>query len=422
MPGTAFRNRIGSLYRTLVVLLVVVVSGNPAFTEGGRNEPVLLLTACFMALSIFKARVWLLTPKFCLISLIFLAILAFQALSFDFYPVVTVIGFICRLFIAYAAFRVVPDFAKVYVRVMFGVCLVGLAFYLPDQLLHAAGIDFRSIFLPLQELVGVEANYHVLLYNFQAGDYFNKNALFFWEPGAAAGYLLLALVFLGLDKKPQRYALYLVVLVVSLLLTMSTTGYIVLPFALLTHYRFDAHDIKKALRSLLLIFASVTLVMAYVYNVSDLEFMKQKIDKQLHSALRQEEGWEINRFGTLLSDWEYIKRRPLLGWGLHENTRYILSADKELGKGQGNGFSGFIAKFGLLGMGTFLFFCWRSFYRLSGFSSYQASIAAFAVILMLNGEAFLNYPLFLSLMFFGSAHLVPKPWPAWSSNCQPQTQ
>lgn len=79
----------------------------------------------------------------------------------------------------------------------------------------------------------------------------------------------------------------------------------------------------------------------------------------------------------------------------------MLSADKDLGKGQGNGLSGFAAKFGLLGLGTFLFLCWRTFYRLSGFSVYKASMALLVVVLVLNGEAFLNYPLFLGLMFLG---------------------
>ena len=75
--------------------------------------------------------------------------LAVQSISFNFFPLRRIAGFIIRLFIAFATVRLVKDFPRIYINVMYGICIISLCFYVPEQLFHAVGRDFASLFMPL---------------------------------------------------------------------------------------------------------------------------------------------------------------------------------------------------------------------------------------------------------------------------------
>ena len=68
-------------------------------------------------------------------------------------------------------------------------------------------------------------------------------------------------------------------------------------------------------------------------------------------------------------------------------------------QGMGNGFSDFTAKFGLVGMLTWFVAGGRAFVRLTGASRLLAGLIAALLFVELQGECFLNFPLFLGLMF-----------------------
>jgi hypothetical protein len=113
----------------------------------------------------------------------------------------------------------------------------------------------------------------------------------------------------------------------------------------------------------------------------------------------------MNRFSTLLFDWEYIKRRPILGWGLHPKTRLALDPKDIIifDRGQGNGISGFVHELGLLGLGIFIAAAWKGLHILSGNIFFRSFLAAAAILLILTSQSYLNYPLFRGLMFLGKS-------------------
>jgi divalent metal cation (Fe/Co/Zn/Cd) transporter len=49
----------------------------------------------------------------------FLMILAVQSILFNFFPLKTIAGFIIRLFVAFAAVRLVKDFPRIYINEVF---------------------------------------------------------------------------------------------------------------------------------------------------------------------------------------------------------------------------------------------------------------------------------------------------------------
>ena len=141
--------------------------------------------------------------------------------------------------------------------------------------------------------------------------------------------------------------------------------------------------------------------MALLINAWNLEFIGRKIVQQYESATAQRGYyWEYTRFGSMIVDWKYIKRRPIFGWGIHPKTKFALDPkDERRTKGSGNGFSGFIHRFGILGMITFVLFTWRGFYKLSRESVLRSVAAILAILMSLIGEEFLLFSLYLGLMF-----------------------
>jgi hypothetical protein len=186
---------------------------------------------------------------------------------------------------------------------------------------------------------------------------------------------------------------------------MSTTGYIAMALVLLMQYDWQARDARTMCNRILFgiyVILPILIIGSYL-AYAKLPFLGNKIESQIHALQRRQGRWHRGRFGSLVFDWEYVKRRPLTGWGLHSRTRYALHPQMVDSEGMGNGFSDFIAKFGLLGFITWLLATMRGFQRLMMGRPVQLLMIGLILLLLLQGERFLAYPLFLGLAFLGEA-------------------
>jgi hypothetical protein len=410
-----FKTDIHPWTQYLIVILLVLF-GNEILL-GGRAEALLIVYFIFLAPLYFLHRNSPLALSDLLVFFSFLMILAVQSISFNFFPLKTIAGFIIRLFVAFAAVRLVNDFPRIYINVLYGICIISLCFYVPEQLFHAVGRDFASLFTPLANLVrdfflldtGNRRTYSITIFIYNFENPYNphniyRNAGPFWEPGAFAGYISLALIFLGLEREKYDRRFYIsrfLVLTITLLTTVSTMGYLVMPIVLSIHYRRVTKSVAGSLGRIAVGMLMLPLFMALLINVWNLEFIGRKIIHQYEGAIAQRDYlWEYTRFGSMMVHWEYIKRRPIFGWGIHPKTKFALDPrDERRTKGAGNGFSGFIHRFGILGMITFALFAWRGFYKLSRESLLRSVMAIFAILMSLIGEEFLHYSLYPGLMF-----------------------
>ncbi len=387
----------------LLVTLLVCLSGNQAFTASWRLQASLVLTAAFLGGLLLVKKALFISHRFHIVAYVYCAILLIQCITFNFYPKATLIGFLIRIFIAYAVLMVVNNFSTIYINVLYYTGIISLGFYIPEQAFNAIGLSFRSFFEPIRKIVNVPGDFHILIYNFDVPYEIHRNSGFFWEPGAFAGYLLVALIFLGLKKhafSPEFYRRRLTVLVGTTLTTFSTAGYLVLGVVLLIHAGIRVKSRVALLRTVLVLMVAVPILSFAAYRTYNSGFIKEKIIEQHERVVTQAHNWERTRLGSLLFDWEYIKRRPLLGWGLHPQTRYMLHFGQGV-SGMGNGLSAALGNIGIVGVGTFLLFTWTGLSQLSGGNRKRTLLAFLAILLMLNGQAFLNYPLFWGLMFMG---------------------
>jgi hypothetical protein len=413
-----FRADIHPWIQYLIVILLVLL-GNQILLGDRVAEALLVVYFIFLAPLYFLRRNSSLALSDLLVFFSFLMILAVQSISFNFFPLRTIAGFIIRLFIAFATVRLVKDFPRIYINVMYGICIISLCFYVPEQLFHAVGRDFASLFTPLVNLVrdfflldtygggGAARSATIFIYNFEnphnPHDIY-RNAGPFWEPGAFAGYISLALIFLGLEREKYDRRFYIsrfLVLTITLLTTVSTMGYLIMPIVLSIHYRRVTKSVVENLGQIAVGILMLPLFMALLINVWNLEFIGRKIIHQYEGATAQRAYlWEYTRFGSMIVDWKYIKRRPIFGWGIHPKTKFALDPkDERRTKGAGNGFSGFIHRFGILGMITFVLFAWKGFYKLSRESLLRSVMAILAILMSLIGEEFLHFPPYLGLMF-----------------------
>lgn len=378
-----------------LTFLVIVISGNPVMSVLLGKETVYIGTLMIF-LVWWVYRPLKLTRQDLLVLVLFILLMFAHVLIFGLMVIPASLGFLIKLGIALLAVRLIPDYPRKYVSVMYALACMSLVFYIPVQL----GIDLAGILSPIRIPLPYTDVIHIGIHNFHVPDERGRNCGMFWEPGAFAGYLILALFFLVRGGQNKAVlSMKSLVLIATLLTTQSTTGYLAF-LVLVVFYLSNASWIKSTtvkwvvLPLFLVIFISVVFVV-----FSQVSFLGQKINAQIESATAENDASRIGRIGNFLYDIEWIADKPVLGWSATPETRF--SKDTEVADlviGQGNGLTGFAVKFGLVGLFIFIGFFAYSTRQVTG--SLSASLFGLVIVCaLLNGEQFLGFPMFLSLMF-----------------------
>ncbi len=371
---------------------VIAISGNPAINVLGKEFVLILSVTLFII--IWAVRPNKLTSEDKVIVGTFVLLVALHAIIFGTLVVSASLGFLIKLVIALLSIRLIPEFSRRYVSVIYLLSIISLVFFIPLSF----GVNMQELMAEMR--LPVNDHFHIGIYNLREEfDGSIRNMGMFWEPGAFAGYLILALFFLIRDR---NYHTVLstkgLVIIVTLLSTQSTTGYVAF-MVLVILYSFEANWMRSRFGKWILIplfpivFISFSLVI-----FSQASFLSEKITNQIKSASYREDASRINRFGNFLYDVEWIAERPIIGWSANPETRASSNPEVlDLVAGQGNGLTGFTVRFGLIGLILFLGLFANNTRRIAG-----ARIAAFGggvVCILLTGEQFLNFPIFLTLMF-----------------------
>lgn len=254
-------------------------------------------------------------------------------------------------------------------------------------------ISILNIPLPKIEISNMKNSY--LFYYESQHSIVYKNQGMFWEPGAHAGILTLclALIFDKFNYYWDQYKFKFLIVIIALLSTKSTTGFIV--FFIILIFNFVNF---KNIFGLIILLPIILGIGWHIYNTAD--FMKVKIDKHYENTYDQEIGEFSNtRFGALIFDWHYVQKHPFIGNGLHEKTRYVdhhhlLAEHSNLG--MPNGFSHYLASMGIFFIiGYFLLF----YNALNNHPLIYKVLLIIVVFLNLQGEQWFNYPIYLGLPF-----------------------
>lgn len=374
-----------------LTLLVIVISGNPAMKVLGDQAVYVITLFIFIAYSLYYKIKWLHLDV--IVLGLFGALMVIHLFEFGAIAIIASLGFFIKLLISLLAIRLIPDFRLHYTSIMYALACMSLIFYIPTQL----GIDLASLLSPLSVEDSVRTV--TLIHNFHYSYDAYRNCGMFWEPGAFAGYLVIGLLFKVWNEEGFVMDRKGLVMLAALLTTQSTTGYAAF-FVLSLYVIYNAGWTSKKMLKVALppLLSFVFCVMVYIGYVN-IPFLGEKVRTQFDAAASGETSSKIQRYGNILYDIDFIQDRPFIGWSSNPETRFYV--DPELATliaGQGNGFTGFIVRFGLVGfLGYLLFFSW-SVYRIT--VSYLA--VGFSVVIastLLMGEQYLGYPLFLTFMF-----------------------
>jgi hypothetical protein len=229
-------------------------------------------------------------------------------------------------------------------------------------------------------LYSVQPVFSSILYSFAIP----RNCGYAWEPGAFAVYLCLAifinLFFTGPDTN-RRTRLW--VLIIALLSTQSTTGYLIF-MVLIASYL-----LKKQLNIIILVLP-VTIV-ALVY-VSSLPFMSKKvinliddtkrIDQLVEDYYGSETAANPQRFTSLMIALVDFRNNPVLGIGIHaeDSWTYKIGSNISAISGIGN----LMAQFGLVGFLFFIILSVRSSIFFSRHFQYNSIFLLLFIILFIS--------------------------------------
>ncbi|MCM1141942.1 MAG: hypothetical protein NC453_25510 [Muribaculum sp.] len=130
--------------------------------------------------------------------------------------------------------------------------------------------------------------------------------------------------------------------------------------------------------------------------------MKEKIENQNEKALASNGRFNSTRIGSLLFDFYYIAKHPIVGNGIHSRTRYadhpFLVKQWKNGKEaySGNALSGQFAKMGVLFYVIFIIYFIK---RHKYLSKKELTITFIILFLLLMGEPLFEYPFLLAFPF-----------------------
>lgn len=393
-----------SLLEYIPLFFIMCFSGNPFFVAQGFSKMLLVAySVAFVTFCLFVIDWQLLRSKLDfprgllslggILGFIFLLVfLQKYVLGFVSYAGVLryVLNIILTLFtVLYYQNREI-DFVDTYIKIISFMAFVSIPFFILNQ------VAFVGIGIPGS--TGKSMIIHTMTAPIP-GELMVRNSGMFWEPGAYSGYLILGLVFIALKNRGFQigpYKWHVILITIGVVSTMSTTGYLVMSILLL-FYAMQNHSWGK------IVLVPLFLVL-FGYSYYSFDFMQEKIEEQFTSATEMSDDDVSNtRFGALKMDMQYIQAQPIIGNGLHVKTRFRFHPWIKEDIGHGNGMSNFLACWGIP-----LFLIWMYCVYLSAkliSKSTVTSILALSILVMLlQGEQFLNYPLFLSFFVLPFAH------------------
>jgi O-antigen ligase len=386
----------------LLCLMVLVVSGNPAIQYFYRPA-VIVLPAIVLAILFVQRRARFIRSDY-LVLVLFFFLFFIQFVEFGNVVLNSNIAFIFKLATALFAVRVIANFEHRLVEVMFILAIISLVFFIPLLL----GVDMPQLMtrfsIPFEQNE-IQPSIHIGIHNYrlEIGGLV-RNSGMFWEPGAFAGYLTFSMLFM-LNRKNNHSPLVFWTLVITLLSTQSTTGYVTLSLIIVGYLWRKSLKVPRLLRYSMRFVSAILLPVIIIMVYTQLDFLERKITSRIAYGMEQRtKGWELSRYGNALYDFEFIKERPLMGWSMSDGT--IRGEDFDILSSQGNGLTGAVKR---LGLPVFLVYIWLTYFgfrkRLG--NTLIGSLATLAIMLLLIGEQFLMYPLFLVLLFsFGGTQSI----------------
>jgi hypothetical protein len=392
-------NKTRAVDYTLLFLLVAV-TGIPFFKVG--DITFLILFLC-LAGFVFLYRKLKVDRFFIIFFLLYIFVMVGQMVKFNYLPLTTYLGVFIRIFFAYFTVRILGrNFTKYYVDIIYVLSIIGFFIYVPQLIAPGFGRFLATSISPFlrNPLYAGDIWYapDIILYVFNSGVGTFRNCGPFWEPGAYAGFLIIAMIFHYLENRTITDKKS-IVLLLALLSTVSTTGIIALGFFLVM---FLGNKVAPLYKLILI----PTIIAAIVIAFTTLDFLGDKITSQLNVASTHHN----TRFKSAVLDLRDFAENPVLGMGRDPKTRFKGITNPILTH-RTNGLSNYLVTYGIF---IFLFYFGSilyAFYKLCIKNNYHPKYALYGLLLIFIvgfSEAFFSLPFFYGLAMLHMVIEVPE--------------
>lgn len=350
----------------LLVFLLLCSSGNPIFIYSSYVRELYIIFAIVLFLISFVKKTDAF-PKFFSYVSVFFIIAILQQASFNNLSLSSQLFSLLRIFIGVATVRILGDkFVNEYVKVMTVVAAISLV-----------GFAVNTFYGLMPSFNVSRITYSMVLYTqlyTDYGEFVLRNCGMFWEPGAFQGYLNLAIAFALLlpDNKHKRISI--AIMTIAILTTYSTTGYVVLSLTVifsLYYLRISSTPVR--------IISTVAICIILPYAYYSLDFLNEKIvDNIADTDSGQGRITDYIRYGAVLKD------NFLLGINL-EDIEFF----------SGNGLVHMLLYYGAI---IVIYYFLKMYICLRQNVSVSVALYLLLVVLLtLQGEGFMFYPLYISL-------------------------
>ncbi len=390
-----------SFFDYLLVYMLIATSGIMFFYKNDENVVLSFLLAAF----VFFMRRKKLDPAFFLVIGLFVAVEALQMTYFNNISIISTIGSIAKLGLAYFVVRVADKkFINIYIKILYYSAIISLFFYfltfdsgITNFIIKNIAVHFKPIFsLPSNLRYAYSPNLIVYNYNYEHVAWF-RNVGPFWESGAFGVYLNFALMFNIIQNKNIFNKVNLILLI-TIGTTLSTAAYLALFFFVFGYYMLRK-DIKYKLVYIVLA-GSLSL-----YGFFTLSFMQDKIEQSIADS----DDNTKNRFGSAKVDLQVFSMSPVFGLGRTEKIKDQVSRKLGVLSHRNNGITGLLSSYGII---VFLFYFVSYYFSFLRYIKYHykfsnaqlvAFLFLFTVFLIGFSQRIFLYPFFYSLTF---AYLV----------------
>lgn len=377
-----------------LVYLMVAFSGIPFFYY---SHIAVIITALLFPLGVMVYRQRKI-DRFMVGYFAVVALLLFlQTVKFYHLVPSTYAGLVVRLLFAYFVLRAVgQNSTRYFVQILVFSVITSLFFnvisYVPaiNNILTNSVSPLFDHPLLLHEKYTIWPQFILYTINWRGesiGTVLMRNSGPFWEPGAFAGFLLIAILFhIILSKKLMDKTN--IILFTGLLSTFSTTG-LMAGFVLMGAY-YLLYGSGQA-RLVLIPMMVVGGLLAY----TSFEFLGSKIDRAMDVA---NIGYNT-RFKSAMVDLEDFAENPILGMGMTKETRFEGQTQHRVIH-RNNGVTNLLATYGIFIFLAYFALIWFSFRRMCQHHQFNANFAWVALLIILMAgfsEIFFNKIFFYSL-------------------------
>ena len=386
----------------LIMFMLLGVSGMPVINH---YDFILVAFMLFLTGTYLYEKNLNVDHSFWIILGTFSVLVLFQATLFKYFELIAILGLFIKLWVAYLCTKILQErFMDYFAKTMAFLSIVSFFFFIPIYLyppLEEILMNAAPSFLSYSEFkfgFGEITKRSFVIFEFntqQLGDFGQlvRNCGPFWEPGAFAGYLFLALMF-NTIRQQSFFNRYNNIFLITILSTQSTTGYIcVFGFVLvvfLVYYQYFS-----ALK--VLVVGAMIAGVVIVFN--QLTFLRAKIDIEISHIKEDLEKGGDSRVASAILDWMDISRYPWTGRGIWNETRVDKKFEFVI---RNNGLTNLVARWGIFMFFIYFYWYYQSLYAFC--KTYKSNLLMPIAILLLImvasfSEDYFESPLFLSLLF-----------------------